>query len=256
MKSGRLFLIALLLFPPPAFTLDSPVNNVGASTDKVIPPTTDSPNNQGPTSPDRVLPDEPPKRKNVHWIPALEIPSFLFLLNQADQRIYPNTVYNVTPDTFKEHFLHGHWHYDDDPFTINQAGHPYQGATMYGFARSAGLNFWESLGYANAGSLMWKIGGETDDPSINDQITTGQAGSILGEELYRMASLVLEQGGEHPDAWKRMGGRCDFPADGFKPAHLRRTLPTRRKPQSGDLYTTRTRRQQHRHRYRQPRPRP
>src|SRR5438876_126187 len=143
MHQREWFFMTLLILSIPAFALESAVNDAGSSTDKVIPPTANSPNNQGPTSPDRVLPGEPPLRKN-YWIPALEIPTFLFLLNQADRQIYPNTVYETTPDTFKEHFLHGHWHYDDDPFTINQAGHPYQGATMFGFARSAGLNFWES----------------------------------------------------------------------------------------------------------------
>jgi hypothetical protein len=34
------------------------------------------------------------------------------------------------------------------------------------------------------------MAGETDPPSINDMITTGQAGSLLGEALYRMADLV------------------------------------------------------------------
>jgi hypothetical protein len=137
-----------------------------------------------------------------YWVPALEIPAFLTILNQADRLIYPDTVYNSGLQSSKDHLLHGPWQYDNDPFNINQVAHPYQGATMYGFARSSGLNFWESLGYANAGSFEWKIAGETDPPSINDQITTGQAGSILGEELYRMANLVLERGGEAPEAWR------------------------------------------------------
>ena len=81
---------------------------------------------------------------------------------------------------------------------------------MYGFARSSGLNFWESLGYANVGSFMWKISGETDNPSINDQITTGNAGSILGEELYRMACVVLENGGDEIPLWRKIGAADDF----------------------------------------------
>src|SRR5579863_4742183 len=99
-RGRRAFFALFLLWSKPALCLDSPVNDVGASTDKVIPPTSDSPNNEGPTSPDRVLPGEPPLRKN-YWIPALEIPTFLFLLNQADRQIYPNTVYESTADTFK-----------------------------------------------------------------------------------------------------------------------------------------------------------
>ena len=41
-----------------------------------------------------------------------------------------------------------------------------------------------------------KMAGETDPPSINDMITTGQAGSLLGEALYRMADRLLRQTGE------------------------------------------------------------
>jgi len=183
------------------YAVDTNVKPSSATTDTVTQPTTDTGENNGPTSPNRVLPGEPPLRKN-YWIPAVEIPSFLLILNGADRLIYPHNVYDSNLTTFKNHFLHGPWQYDNDPFNINQVGHPYQGATMFGFARSSGLNFWESLGYANAGSVLWKLGGETDAPSINDQITTGQAGSILGEELYRMASLVLERGGSQPDAWR------------------------------------------------------
>ena len=39
------------------------------------------------------------------------------------------------------------------------------------------------------------MAGETTQPSINDLITTGQAGSLLGEALYRMADLVLKDNG-------------------------------------------------------------
>jgi len=82
---------------------------------------------------------------------------------------------------------------------------------MYGLARSTGLNFWESLAYSNVGSFLWKMAGETDPPSINDQITTGNAGSLLGEALFRMAGLVLEGGGEKPDVWHELGAAIVSP---------------------------------------------
>ena len=89
---------------------------------------------------------------------------------------------------------------------------------MYGFARSSGLNFWESLVYSNAGSFLWKVAGETGQPSLNDQITTGNAGSIFGEELYRMGSLVLERGsenGEKPAAWREWCAAVISPPTGL-----------------------------------------
>jgi hypothetical protein len=140
-----------------------------------------------------------------YLIPALEIPSFLILLNLSDRLIYGDAIYGSTYKSSRDHLLHGPWKFDNDPFNVNQLGHPYQGAMMYGFARSAGLSFWESLVYSNAGSLMWKIAGETDAPSINDQITTGNAGSLLGEPLFRMANLVLGDGGDDPGFWRSLG---------------------------------------------------
>src|SRR5207244_7366077 len=95
-------------------------------------------------------------------------------------------------------FRHPDWGFDNDPFNVNQFAHPYLGATMYGFARSAGIGPWESLLYSNAGSFLWEMAGETTRPSINDLFTTGQAGGLLGETLFRMASLLLERGERRP----------------------------------------------------------
>ena len=62
----------------------------------------------------------------------------------------------------------------------------------HGFARASGLNYWQSLGYTFVGSLFWEIAGETTRPSQNDQISTGIGGSFLGEALFRMSNLWLE----------------------------------------------------------------
>ena len=168
-------------------------------------------------APNKVLPGEPAVRKN-YLLPAVEIPLFLLGLNAYDRKRYGEAVYGTNFGTFKEHLLHGHWQYDQDPFAINQFAHPLQGALMYDFARSSGLNFWESALYSNAGSFLWKMGGETGQPSRNDQITTGNAGAIFGEELYRMGSLVLERGGkdgEKPAAWREWTAALISPPTGL-----------------------------------------
>ena len=152
-----------------------------------------------------------------YLIPALEVPAFLVLLNIYDRFAYPDQtqdgkkVYSSTFSSTWDHIRKQDWEFDEDPFNINQFAHPYQGATMYGFARSTGLNFWESLAYSNVGSFLWKMAGETDPPSINDQITTGNAGSLLGEALFRMAGLVLEEGGAKPDFWHELGAAIVSP---------------------------------------------
>ena len=133
-------------------------------------------------------------------LPAVEITGFLVLLNVYDRVAYANEmqdgkkVYSSTFATTWDHLRTQHWVYDIDPFNTNQFGHPYQGATMYGLSRSSGHGFWTSAVLSDVGSFVWKMAGETDPPSINDIITTGQAGSLLGEALYRMADLVLKDG--------------------------------------------------------------
>ncbi|MDO8542589.1 MAG: DUF3943 domain-containing protein [Opitutaceae bacterium] len=148
-------------------------------------------------------------------IPALEIPVFLVALNLYDREVYGREVYGSTLGTTSDHAPTKSWQFDEDPFNINQFSHPYLGATMHGIARSSGLSFWEALVYSNAGSYAWEVAGERGPPSINDMITTSQAGSLLGESLFRMASLVLEHGGEHPGFWREMGAAILMPPLGF-----------------------------------------
>ena len=101
-------------------------------------------------------------------IPAAEIVGFQFLLNRIDRSIY-GADYAVTAGTIQRNLRHS-WVVDNDPFKVNQLGHPYQGSIYHGFARSAGLGFWESMGYTFAGSMIWEIAGEDTLPSKNDQI--------------------------------------------------------------------------------------
>jgi hypothetical protein len=101
--------------------------------------------------------------------------------------------YNVSLDSIRRN-LHSSWTVDHDPFRVNQLGHAYQGSVYYDLARSNGFNFWESFGFAFAGSAIWEIAAETTPPSKNDQITTSIGGTFLGESLFRMAHLMLERG--------------------------------------------------------------
>ncbi|MCB4791916.1 MAG: DUF3943 domain-containing protein [Elusimicrobia bacterium] len=176
----------------------------------VIMPTKDTADNQGPTSPDRVKPGEPPTRKS-YLIPALEIPAFIILLNRLDLLFYGPGEYDVSNYSIRDHVNKGPWVVDQDAFTMNQIGHPYSGALYYGFARSAGLNYWESLIYSNAGAFAWEVGGETTDPSLNDQVASGTAGSFVGEVLYRLSNLIIENGGGHPAAWRKFMAGLVYP---------------------------------------------
>lgn len=157
-----------------------------------------------------------------YLIPALEIPAFILLLNGFDRIVYSNSVepsgektYNTNLSTFWDHVVHGPWGVDTDSFAMNQFNHPYQGSIYHGFGRSTGLNYWESLIYDNLGSFLWETGGETTNPSINDQIASGIGGSFFGEALFRMASLLLEGDGDKPGFWREIGATILSPPTGF-----------------------------------------
>jgi hypothetical protein len=134
----------------------------------------------------------PDSSRKSYLIPALEIVAFDALLNSFD-RLVLGDGYHSSISSIRRN-LSRRWVTENDPFAINQFGHPYQGAMYHGFSRSAGLNFWTSLAYTFTGSAMWEIAGETTPPSWNDQIASGIAGSFLGEALFRIGSLVLETG--------------------------------------------------------------
>ena len=159
--------------------------------------------------------------RKSYIIPALEIPAFLFLLNMYDRVAYPDETqngkksYKTDLSTIWDNLTREHWVIDHDSFSVNQFSHPYQGTIHHGLARSAGLNFWESLLYANAGSFLWEVAGEATQPSINDQIATGTGGSFFGEALFRMSSLLLEGGGSEPGLWRELGAALISPATGF-----------------------------------------
>jgi hypothetical protein len=149
-----------------------------------------------------------------YLVPAFDIVGEEFLLNQFDRHFVDSQVYGSSVTSFKRN-LRGSWPVDTDPFNINQFAHPYQGGIYFGLARSGGLGFWQSMGYAFMGSALWELAGETGPGSINDQFTTTVGGTFLGEPLFRMASLVLESGQGEPGFWRELGAAAISPATGF-----------------------------------------
>jgi hypothetical protein len=149
-----------------------------------------------------------------YLIPALEIPAFIFALNQFNRHFLDDKDYETDWDSIWKN-LRTAPEFDKDPFSVNQLGHPYQGSVYYGLARSAGLSYWESLLYTVYGSFLWETAGETTRPSINDHISTGIGGSFVGEALFRMSSLMLEGGGETPGFWRELGAAIISPPTGL-----------------------------------------
>jgi hypothetical protein len=214
-----------LLLPGSVFAEDSapataPVAAAVAAVDNLLITTPPPPPNIRP----RVLSWGTGEGKS-HLVPAMEIVGFELLLNGVSRVLYPDLVdakyseghkvYSVTPSIAWRHLTKGPWGFDGDSFRVNQLMHPYQGAVYQGLARSAGLGFWESSIYTFLGSFAWEVSGETTKPSYNDQVASGIAGNFLGEPLFRLSSLVLEDGGEHPGFWRELGAAALSPPNGF-----------------------------------------
>ncbi|HEY1889246.1 MAG TPA: DUF3943 domain-containing protein [Steroidobacteraceae bacterium] len=147
-------------------------------------------------------------------IPALEIPTYELLLNRTDHYLEGAATYPSPIDNFRAN-LHRSWVVDNDKFSTNQFLHPYSGSIYQGLARSAGLDFWQASAYTFAGSLLWEEAGENTAPSINDQIVTGIGGNFLGEPLFRIASLLLEQDADQPRWWRELAVGIVSPPTAF-----------------------------------------
>lgn len=150
--------------------------------------------------------------RKSYAIPAAEALGFAFGLNQVNRHT-DGTDFDSNWSTIRRN-LHSSWVVDRDPFKVNQLGHPYQGSVYHAFARSAGLGYWESLGYAFGGSALWEIAGESTTPSRNDQINTGIGGSFLGEILFRLSNLTLEHD-SLPPFWRETAAAIISPSTGF-----------------------------------------
>lgn len=120
-----------------------------------------------------------------YGIAALEaMGSNLFLLGinryirQADYAM-------ISPDSMRTN-LTSWWVWDQDEFSVNQIGHPYQGSYYFIAGRSNNLSFWESSLLTLGGSTTWELLMETELPSINDLIVTSLGGMAVGEMFHRL----------------------------------------------------------------------
>ena len=196
-------------------TLPSPLPAIKNEIDR-----RDQPLKQDPPKPGDAPPPKPTPSANDYGlhksysIPALEILGFDTALNLFNRQFSGISDYDSSLSSLRRNATHG-WVVDNDPYSTNQIGHPYQGSIYHGIARSAGLSYWESSAYTFGGSILWELAGEKTPPSRNDQVASGIAGSFLGESLFRMASLVLEHGGDMPTFWREVAAAAISPPTGF-----------------------------------------
>lgn len=82
--------------------------------------------------------------------------------------------------------------WDTDKFSTNLIAHPYHGSLYFNSARANGMNFWQSVPFTLAGSLMWEYFMENELPSVNDLFCTTFGGIELGEITFRLSDLILD----------------------------------------------------------------
>ncbi len=130
----------------------------------------------------------PPKR---FWFGVADL-MFVQLLPYGINNLYRQEVWaRVSPTTWRNNLVYP-WQWDDNMFSNNQWAHPYHGSLYYNSARTNGYNFWQSSLWPVAGSLMWELFFEAWAPAPNDFVTTSVGGVILGETLYRLSRLPLD----------------------------------------------------------------
>jgi hypothetical protein len=149
-----------------------------------------------------------------YLLPVVEIVAMDAGINIAGRYVDDPAAFKISSSSIRRN-LGRSWVVDDDPFEINQIGHPYQGAMYHGIARSNGLNYWQSMAYTFGGSVFWEIVGETTPPSFNDQVSSGIAGSFLGEPLFRISRLLLERADRGPGVWRTLASILASPPTGI-----------------------------------------
>ncbi|MFA5806101.1 MAG: DUF3943 domain-containing protein [Melioribacteraceae bacterium] len=135
------------------------------------------------------------EKKNVdknYLLPAVEVVGLNFAVWGYHRYISEEKWAAISWKSINNNFKNG-FEWDVDGYLMNQFLHPYHGSNYYNFARSNGLEFWESAPYALGGSLMWEYFMETEPPSYNYIVNTPVTGIILGEISFRVSNLIIDE---------------------------------------------------------------
>ena len=110
----------------------------------------------------------------------------------------------------------GQWVYDDNTFQTNQFAHPMHGAFYFNSFRANGYNFWASSAASWVGAFGWECCGETHPPAPNDLVNTAVGGMTLGEMMWRLSTLALDNTSTGSGrTWHEIGGFLMSPWNGF-----------------------------------------
>ena len=122
--------------------------------------------------------------------------------------------FRVTWDSIKENLQAG-MEWDDNTFSANNFRHPYQGALYYNAARANGYDFYQSSAFSFVGAWVWEYTGERHHPAYNDWVNTAVGGITVGEALWRLSDMVVDnQARGSGRTWRELGGFAINPLRG------------------------------------------
>jgi len=139
----------------------------------------------------------PPAYYQAKWSPfwrtTLEMIGFNLIMTMYGKYVMnpEDGGFDVGVKSIEENLKNG-FEWDDNSFSANNFRHPYQGSLYFGAARANGYDFYESSMFAFGGSWLFEYAGEVHHPSINDWINTAVGGIIIGESLYRLSDMILD----------------------------------------------------------------
>jgi hypothetical protein len=122
---------------------------------------------------------------------AFEITSLNVTLWAFSRYIDPRPWSKISFKTMLRNITAG-FEFDIDTFKMNKLAHPYHGAIHYSMGRANGLNFWESTLCSTFGSYTWEVFLESIHPSSNDLLLNTLGGITLGEVLFKIGDVLLD----------------------------------------------------------------
>jgi hypothetical protein len=151
------------------------------------------------------------------WRTTLEMVGFNLIMTLYGKYIMnpDDHGFDVSFESIGENLKNG-FEWDDNSFSANNFRHPYQGSLYYGGARANGYSFYQSSLFAFGGSWLFEYTGEAHHPSVNDWINTAVGGITLGEGLYRLSDMVLDNTATGSGrTWREVGGMALSPMRGL-----------------------------------------
>ena len=163
----------------------------------------------GAEKPDSLkMPEDFHATKYRFWRAALEMEGFNIVMTMFGRYIMEpdGSGFVVSTETISENLQAG-MEWDDNTFSANNFRHPYQGALYFNAGRSNGYDFYQSSAFSFAGAWLWEYTGEGHHPSYNDWINTAVGGIQVGEALWRLSDMIIDNEARGSGrTWRELGG--------------------------------------------------